>query len=375
MASVTVTPEFVGVVGTTNVYRVDLGQTGFANIQSITLQDDGLRSGATGASAGSDIDFVKISQTYANTAWDAVVAEPSSLFDYQTGVVFNAGFLTLWNSDDNPRFNAPSLFGTTAGFYNPAKASLSAADAAENASIGTLSLGEGGQVSFLLNSALATGLGSPKQYLYFGEDEVVDALRVVLSDQRAAAPFTGITISGDDLPDTILLGRDVNAHVGAGNDIINGLGGNDTIMSAAGADILYGGYDNDRLYGGLGNDRLYGQSGGDVFVFDTKLGTAKTDRKVNFDKVIDYEVKYDSVWLDNAIFKKLGSGSEFKPKQLKKAYFEIGSKADDSNDYIIYNKKTGVLSYDADGSGSKEAVEFALLTKNLKLTYKDFFVI
>jgi 16S rRNA U516 pseudouridylate synthase RsuA-like enzyme len=45
------------------------------------------------------------------------------------------------------------------------------------------------------------------------------------------------------------------------------------------------------------------------------------------------------------------------------------------DDYVIYNKKTGVLSYDVDGSGSKAAVEFAQLRKGLALTYKDFFVI
>jgi Ca2+-binding RTX toxin-like protein len=388
MASVTVAPEFVGVNGTTNVYRIDLSQVGLANIQSITLQDDGLRSGATRASSGSDIDFVKIAQERETEAWKVVKDEfgSSDQFDYQTGVVFNAGYLTSWSSYDNPLFDVGSLFGTSAGAYDPGKATFRYADAEANASIGTLSLGEGGQLTFLLNGP-ATG------YLYVGEDEVVDGLRVVLSDEKAAPLFTGITIAGDDLPDTILLGRGDNAHVGAGNDIISGLGGNDTIMSAGGADKLYGGYDddslygeagndtlfgdygNDKLYGGAGNDKLYGQSGRDVFVFDSKLGTASTDRRVNFDKILDFKVKDDSVWLDNAIFKKLGSGSELNPKQLKKTYFEVGSKADDSNDYIIYNKKTGVLSYDSDGSGKNKAIEIAQLSKNLAMTYKDFFVI
>ena len=50
-------------------------------------------------------------------------------------------------------------------------------------------------------------------------------------------------------------------------------------------------------------------------------------------------------------------------------------KAKDKNDYVIYNNKKGVLSYDADGSGKGKAVEIATLSKNLKMTYKDFFVI
>jgi hypothetical protein len=34
-----------------------------------------------------------------------------------------------------------------------------------------------------------------------------------------------------------------------------------------------------------------------------------------------------------------------------------------------------VLYYDADGSGSGAAVQFATLKKNLKMTYKDLFII
>ena len=54
---------------------------------------------------------------------------------------------------------------------------------------------------------------------------------------------------------------------------------------------------------------------------------------------------------------------------------EVGTKADDRDDYLIYNKKTGVLYYDADGSGSAKQVEIAKLSKNLKMNEKDFFVI
>jgi Ca2+-binding RTX toxin-like protein len=139
---------------------------------------------------------------------------------------------------------------------------------------------------------------------------------------------------------------------------------------------VLGGLGHDTVNGGYGNDVLYGQTGGDAFMFDAKLGTARTDRKVNFDKVADFNVKSDSFWLDNAVFKKLGGkGSEDHPAKLKKAFFTIGDHAQDKNDYLIYDSKTGVLSYDADGSGAKAAVEFAKLKKDLKLSYHDFFVI
>jgi serralysin len=143
----------------------------------------------------------------------------------------------------------------------------------------------------------------------------------------------------------------------AGNNLLQGLGGNDTIN------------------GGSGNDSLYGNSGRDTFVFSSRLGSSKTDRKVNFDTINDFSVKDDRFWLDNKIFTKLGkAGSIAKPVTLKKGYFAT-DKAKDKDDYLIYNKKSGILSYDVDGSGRGQAVEFAYLKKGLALTYKDFFII
>jgi hypothetical protein len=129
------------------------------------------------------------------------------------------------------------------------------------------------------------------------------------------------------------------------------------------------------INGGLGNDELAGGKGQDTFVFNTKLGTSKTDRTVNFDTVRDFNTKDDSLYLDNAIFKKLGKGAASKPIKLNKDFFLSGTKAKDKNDYVLYNKKTGVLSYDADGSGKGEAVEFALLKTKPTLKHDGFFVI
>ena len=70
---------------------------------------------------------------------------------------------------------------------------------------------------------------------------------------------------------------------------------------------------------------------------------------MNLDTISDFSVKDDTLQLDNAVFKKLG-----KAGKLNKAYFTIGDKAKDKNDYIVYDKKTGILSYDADGSGCGE---------------------
>ncbi|WP_230532830.1 calcium-binding protein [Microvirga roseola] len=154
-----------------------------------------------------------------------------------------------------------------------------------------------------------------------------------------------------------------------------GNSGSNELYASSGKDKVYGNSGNDKLWGGKGNDYLKGGSGRDTFVFDTKLYSAKTNKKKNLDKVADFSSKYDTLWLDNKYFKKIGSGSERKPKKLKEKYFELGTEADDRNDHLIYDKKKGKLYYDADGSGSKDAVQFAQFKKGTILKYSDFYLI
>ena len=160
--------------------------------------------------------------------------------------------------------------------------------------------------------------------------------------------------------------------IGAGKTNIaltgNALG--NTIKANAGKNVLKGLAGNDKLWGGLGNDTLYGGTGKDVFVFSTK-----PNKKTNLDKIADFNVKDDTIWLDNKVFSKLGKGTELKPGKLNKAFFTIGDKAKDKNDYLIYDNKKGVLYYDVDGSGAKAMVEIATLKKGLKMTAADFMVI
>nr|WP_298096671.1 calcium-binding protein [uncultured Shinella sp.] len=140
-----------------------------------------------------------------------------------------------------------------------------------------------------------------------------------------------------------------------GNDYIFGNSGNNTIDGGNGNDILKG-YD--------GNDRLIGSGGDDVFVFNTKLNVTS-----NIDTIQDFNVVDDAIWLDNSVFKALRDGA------LSSGAFRIGSAAADASDRIIYDDKTGKLSYDIDGAGGAGATQFALLSKNLTLTAADFIII
>jgi Ca2+-binding RTX toxin-like protein len=76
------------------------------------------------------------------------------------------------------------------------------------------------------------------------------------------------------------------------------------------------------------------------------------------------------------VFTKLGKGGTVgAPVKLNAAFFKVGTKALDANDYLIYNPATGALFYDPDGTGRTAQVQVASLAKNLKLTAADFFVV
>lgn len=179
---------------------------------------------------------------------------------------------------------------------------------------------------------------------------------------------------GEDGADTLYGGAgNDQLQGGAGKDVLKGESGNDnirggidndTLFGDAGNDILYGEAGNDALYGGTGLDTLYGGAGSDRFVFDTTLG------KSNIDTIKDFDVRYDTILLDDDVFRKVGAVGD-----LAASAFVIGTQALDANDRIIYNKSTGALYYDADGSGSGAAVQFATLGKNLALTASDFDII
>jgi Ca2+-binding RTX toxin-like protein len=155
----------------------------------------------------------------------------------------------------------------------------------------------------------------------------------------------------------------------AGERIV-GRASNDVLKGLNGRDVLKGDFGNDRLFGGAGKDYLTGGAGNDAFAFNTKPSKA-----LNLDRIMDFNVRSDSVYLDNAVFKKVGRGSENHPGKLNKEFFITGTSAREADDHLIYNKQKGILFYDADGSGAGKAVEVALLSKHLKMTYHDFFVI
>jgi Ca2+-binding RTX toxin-like protein len=139
-----------------------------------------------------------------------------------------------------------------------------------------------------------------------------------------------------------------------------------TLMGSAAIDgngnalenILIGNSAANTLDGGLGSDSLTGGSGQDQFVFSTSLNST-----TNVDTLLDFQTGTDSIVLSEAVFSQLADldiGSSPSVDNLL-----IGDAALDANDYLLYNSSTGVLSYDADGSGTASAaVAFAKIELN-----------
>jgi serralysin len=165
-----------------------------------------------------------------------------------------------------------------------------------------------------------------------------------------------------------------NAAIGGtGNGLANTIIGNtaaNVLSGGLGNDVLSGANGSDRLIGGAGNDTLIGGTGNNVFVFDTAPSTS-----ANRDIVHDFtntSGNNDIFHLENAVFAKLGGGATH---VLNPAFFRAGAAALDANDFIVYNKTTGIVSYDVNGNGAGGAVQFAVLTNKPTLTAGDFLVI
>jgi Ca2+-binding RTX toxin-like protein len=221
----------------------------------------------------------------------------------------------------------------------------------------------------------------------------------VKADDTLRGDLGSDSLSGGIGADTLIGGDgDDFYYVENANDVVveSGGQGNDVVWSAiswtltAGADvetlrpmsessgdpidltgnssgnIVLGNDGRNVLNGGAGNDYLTSRGGEDAFLFDTALNAAS-----NVDVIEDFNVAYDTIWLDDDIF----SSDLLANNSVAGSQFVIGTAALDAGDRIIYNSATGAVYYDSDGTGAAAQIQFATLSAGLALTNFDFLVV
>lgn len=196
-----------------------------------------------------------------------------------------------------------------------------------------------------------------------------------ISDGTVGLSVTRLNVDAHDLAG-LIIGGDSEAAVDlllSGNDRISGIGGNDRLLGGQGRDVLSGlggndvlngGFGNDVLAGGAGHDTLDGAAGADAFRFNTKAGDA------NFDVILNFAVRQDRIELENKIFTRLGAEGD-----LTEGRFARGTEAGDEGDRIIYDRASGQIFYDRDGTGSAGQILIAEVTDGTALTFAHFDII
>ena len=233
--------------------------------------------------------------------------------------------------------------------------------------------GGGGRDIYYVDSAgdrtIETGISATEI------DTVIASLSWTLGayvENLAMAGTDMLTGTGNSLANKITGNSGANGLWGkGGNDTLDGGDGDDQVFGGGGRDLILGGAGNDTIAGGNGNDTLTGGSGADRFRFDTAL-----DGSLNVDVVTDFQwPENDKIELENSVFLRLTNTGALASSQFL-TLFSTPARIQgvDSDDFIIYDRSTGHLYYDRDGSGSAAAVKFATLSAGLALIGSDFLV-
>ncbi|GJE19067.1 hypothetical protein AIGOOFII_3806 [Methylobacterium marchantiae] len=219
----------------------------------------------------------------------------------------------------------------------------------------TFTAGDASQSS---QSFLDGGAGNNKLVVDAASRGTVEVYRV----QKLEADLSALTTAADISSNHIYFDGFQASGLSSNNSftamVVTGGSVNDTISGSNGADYLNG---------GAGSDVLTGDLGRDIFAFTTALGAS------NIDHITDFTKKSDKINLSNTIFKTLPAGilSEDAFKNI-----ELFPGKLDETDRILYNHKTGVLSYDADGNGKLAAINFLVIDNNLKnLSFNDILIV
>jgi Ca2+-binding RTX toxin-like protein len=335
---------------------------------------------------------------FINKADGVLISNGGSVFIQGAGSVVNEGTIlcslsggvTLGNSaNNNSIVNSGDIYGHTTGIYSWASTaqnvSISNSGEVHGDNYGIWLLNASGAAPVIVNTGTISGRinsirieGGDRLNATNSGSLVGDVL--VATTDRTDRLINNGTVTGN-----VSLNSGVDVYQGSGRvsgivygeigsdsltgggfaDRFNGGADADTLIGNGGNDILNGTPGNDRLFGGLGIDSLNGGADVDFFIFNTAPNTA-----TNRDFINDFSHALDTLQFENAVFTKLGGVG-----MLNAQFLRLGAAPLDANDYLIYNKATGILTYDVNGNGAGGAQQVAVLTTKPTLALGDFVVI
>ena len=203
--------------------------------------------------------------------------------------------------------------------------------------------------SFSMSLVSSSGILINEKQEYSG---IINTLSLFESEKKPANEWSGGISYKETLANNQLVGKLAQfiANQTDITDLTAALFNQNDKITAKGAFTTINGY--------AGNDAITLGSGNDTVEFSTSLGTNNIDTIKGFKKA-----GTDYLKLSSAIFAGYGGGDNF----------VIGTAAADANDRIIYDNKSGKLFYDADGTGSVAAVQFATLVGKPTLSAADIY--
>jgi len=173
---------------------------------------------------------------------------------------------------------------------------------------------------------------------------------------------TPTALYGGDGDDDLIGGRD--------RDDLFGERGDDNLSGSLGDDIVQGGAGDDEIGGEFGDDLLYGGTGRDTFLFvgQTGAGFDSVFDTIGVDRIQDFDRKQDS--LRFLAFEELPTTGTLDPELFYK-----GKNAIERDDRLGYDKTSGKLYFDENGSKGGDKHLIAILDKGTALKASDIDVI
>lgn len=201
------------------------------------------------------------------------------------------------------------------------------------------------------------GAGNDRYYAIFGGTSRIDYIDELEGGGNDTVITTSALVFLPDFVENI-----VNDFSGG---TVNSIGS--TVIGNTGNNRITTGIGNDSLFGVEGSDTLTGGQGSDVF----GANLYRSANSYSFATITDFMAGSDKIALPNSYF---GAPDNPDNPVLEAANFKLlgGGRIVDADDRVLYDRATGTLSFDYDGSGPFVAFEFAVLNGRPVLSAVDF---